>query len=412
MKRPWALVTLSLLLFAAGLAAALDRKALVPLLIVVSVPLVGLGGLGTLRATFRPSPLIVGAAVLILWAAISNLWGYSTHFFDLTRIVATIALGIFAAGTIAALPEEAARHLDRWIIAGSVFLVAFLFEELLSDAWISSLFHPGPKFQAVGGHYRHVFDVAGGGAVLLAPTCFAVAALIHLRTRSLFPPLIYVALALLASALMPMAAAPLAVVLGSGAFVAAYFFRRLTFGAIFTALAAYLLLAPMTSVMIAPVGNLPMPEISNSQFSEQDMASRQERLAIWRYVAEQIADAPVFGHGFDAARDYSDRNATLPGTNTTAIPVHPHNGVLQVWLELGGVGIFIVSGLLAAAWRATRVLWDRPLAAAVVASTLVAASIPILVSFSLWNTWWLATLGFSAMFATRAVKAASAPATT
>ena len=83
-----------------------------------------------------------------------------------------------------------------------------------------------------------------------------------------------------------------------------------------------------------------------------------------------------------------------------AIPLHPHNGPLQVWLELGAVGVLLVLGLLAAAWRATTRL-ERPLAAAAVAGTLVASSVPILVSFSLWNTWWLAALGFAAVFGRR-----------
>jgi hypothetical protein len=41
-----------------------------------------------------------------------------------------------------------------------------------------------------------------------------------------------------------------------------------------------------------------------------------------------------------------------------------------------------------------------------VAATLTACAVPLLLSFSLWNTWWLACLAFAAVFAMRAVKVA------
>jgi exopolysaccharide production protein ExoQ len=124
-------------------------------------------------------------------------------------------------------------------------------------------------------------------------------------------------------------------------------------------------------------------------------------------VAQLVNDAPLFGHGFGAARDLSARNEKLPGADLAAIPIHPHSGVLQVWLELGLVGVALVTALLFLGWRATRSLWDQPLAAATVAATLTAMAVPLLLSFSLWNTWWLACLAFAAVFATRAVKAAA-----
>ncbi|TAL00908.1 MAG: hypothetical protein EPO08_12170, partial [Rhodospirillaceae bacterium] len=387
----------------------LDRKALVPLLIATCVPLIGLARAMDLRAVFRLSPLVICAAVLALWAAITSFWGYDTHFIDLGRIVITIMLGIFLARGIAALPDSIAARLDLWVIAGSGVMVAFLLEEQVTGAWVSNLLHPEPKYQAIGPYYRHVFDIAGGGAAILAPTCIAVAVLIYVRARSKALAVVYFAFTLALCLRMPMAAAPLAIALGGMTFAAAYFFRRLTFAAIFTGFAFYLLTAPIVTVMLSPLGNVSLPEASPPEFSEQDEVSRQARLGIWRHVSQLISDAPILGHGFDAARDLSATNEKLPGTDFPAIPIHPHNGVLQVWLELGAVGVLLVGGLLAAGWRATAPLWDKPLAAATVAGTLVAAAILILVSFSLWNTWWLATLSFAAAFAVRAVKSASVP---
>jgi O-antigen ligase len=202
-----------------------------------------------------------------------------------------------------------------------------------------------------------------------------------------------------------MGAATLGLVAGGVAFIAAYYLRRLTLTAIFAGFAAYLMLAPAISLHVLPTRLDPIPTTPTSDFGAEDVVSIQARFATWRHVASLIMERPVLGYGFGAARDFSATNERLPGSILAAIPLHPHSGPLQVWLELGGIGVVLVLGVLATAWRATMSLWERPLAAAVVAGTLVASSLPILVSFSLWNTWWLAALGFAAVFAARAVKA-------
>jgi O-antigen ligase len=248
-------------------------------------------------------------------------------------------------------------------------------------------------------------DYAGGGAAVIAPTCFAVAVLTHVSFRSTMAALAYFALAFAGCLFMPMAAAPMAMALGGIAFITGYFFRRLTFAVIFGGFALYLVTSPLIALSQWPAKLMPGPPGAASSLGEQDVISRQARLGIWHHVARLVAEKPVIGHGFGAARDLSARNERLPNIDLAAIPIHPHNGVLQVWLELGAVGVVIVGGLLFCAWRATRMLWHRPLAAATVAGTLVAAAVPILVSFSLWNTWWLAALGFAAVFTVRAVAA-------
>ncbi len=70
-------------------------------------------------------------------------------------------------------------------------------------------------------------------------------------------------------------------------------------------------------------------------------ASAHHRLFIWDSVAQLIPDNPLIGAGFDASRHENrteDGKAPLyPGV----IPLHPHNAALQIWYELGAVGILI-----------------------------------------------------------------------
>ncbi|ESQ78281.1 O-antigen ligase [Asticcacaulis sp. YBE204] len=119
------------------------------------------------------------------------------------------------------------------------------------------------------------------------------------------------------------------------------------------------------------------------------------RVDIWMFTAEKIMMKPFLGWGFDASRHFGK-----------AIPLHPHNMSMQVGLELGYVGLFI----LAAFWvllilrvgqggpaqgndpRALRDISDRdgidtrPYVLASVAAFFTLAQL----SFGIWQEWWLA----------------------
>jgi O-antigen ligase len=118
------------------------------------------------------------------------------------------------------------------------------------------------------------------------------------------------------------------------------------------------------------------------------------RLGYWARIQELIGHAPVAGHGFGAGRVLG-RSGEFDGP----VPVpfmHPHNGVLEIWLDLGLIGVALV-----AAWAATgarRVLGTVPDRAvlATIGATIATTSVFVLVSFSIWLGWWLSALGLIA----------------
>lgn len=109
-------------------------------------------------------------------------------------------------------------------------------------------------------------------------------------------------------------------------------------------------------------------------------ASWDARLDIWSFTAAKILQQPLWGWGLDASRSFG-----------TAIPLHTHDGALQVWLELGVVGAV----LMATAWLFLLklindlVTVDRRLAG-VAAASASAYLIIGAVSFGVWQEWWLA----------------------
>jgi hypothetical protein len=74
--------------------------------------------------------------------------------------------------------------------------------------------------------------------------------------------------------------------------------------------------------------------------------------------------------------------------------------VLQVWLELGGVGVALGFGpLIFAIWHAFRSpAWrTRPVQAMIAAAAAAAVSVA-LISFGIWQEWFLSGLFIAAAF--------------
>ena len=83
--------------------------------------------------------------------------------------------------------------------------------------------------------------------------------------------------------------------------------------------------------------------------------------------------------------------------------MHPHNGTLQVWLELGVIGAGLLAVVIAVSLLAQCQIRDRfDAAAALGASTVVLVSANL--SFGIWQTWWLCTFGLLAALLTAAVR--------
>jgi O-antigen ligase len=135
--------------------------------------------------------------------------------------------------------------------------------------------------------------------------------------------------------------------------------------------------------------------------------SANHRAMIWTFVAEKVAERPVLGWGLDSSREVggqetrelwtrADQNTLVP-MQQSVLPLHPHNFVLQIWLETGAVGAGLVAGLLLALLAlATRLPdWVR----LICESTLAASIAVALVSFGIWQSWWLSSLWLIAVLA-------------
>ena len=106
--------------------------------------------------------------------------------------------------------------------------------------------------------------------------------------------------------------------------------------------------------------------------------SWSQRMGYWSHAIDWIGDKPLRGWGLDASKMFSP-----------AIVLHPHNGALQVWLELGAVGAVAA----AAFWGVTLLRLSRPSRDPVLSATAGCAAAYLLfgaINFGIWQEWWIA----------------------
>jgi len=124
-----------------------------------------------------------------------------------------------------------------------------------------------------------------------------------------------------------------------------------------------------------------------------------QRVGYWTYAMERIADHPWRGWGLDASRAFSPH-----------IQLHPHNGPLQLWLELGMLGAAAAALVWIFAFR--RLARDER--SLVAAGTAASAAVYVFfgaISFGVWQEWWLALGALVAVIAALADREEAAAAT-
>lgn len=129
------------------------------------------------------------------------------------------------------------------------------------------------------------------------------------------------------------------------------------------------------------------------------------RLYIWQYTSSKILESPLigFGLGSDTADPVAGKIVSKPFYYTfkngegdiqnpiigQQIPRHPHNMILQWWLEFGFIGALWWTALLVFLVEKIRML-ETP-ARKVAFSFFTSNIVIILFSISFWQSWWWAT---------------------
>ena len=119
------------------------------------------------------------------------------------------------------------------------------------------------------------------------------------------------------------------------------------------------------------------------------------RLMIWSFSKEKIFERPIFGYGFFKTRFVGEEYKIIDKDNNkiSAIPLHSHNGVLQIWLELGGIGVLLFYYLIFILMKRIHSFSKISKNHAVIAlASLIQIFFIGQVSFGVWQSWWISII--------------------
>lgn len=344
-------------------------------------PIAALGGLLTLRGLHLPDadrPAGIAILVLVTWALASMVWSpFNPDSFERATAIKLILQAVLywslfraAANTSASTRDRALRILAWGMAAlGAVLVIEALTGAALYQALMTAIGDPIRPDLAIRNVARGSFVLA-----VLAPA----AALAGWRAGAGVWPGLVMAAGLVGATLALAADAPVVALAASVIATLMVYYSPVWAPRVLGALAAaFFLGAPGIVWATRKLGWFQQLEASAPD-------SWAQRMGYWRHAAAWIGDKPIRGWGIDASREFA------PG-----IKLHPHDGALQIWLELGLIGA-----------TAAAVFWfvviasqsgpRRDLGKAVSVATAGAYLVFASVSFGVWQEWWLALGGVAA----------------
>jgi exopolysaccharide production protein ExoQ len=340
---------------------------------VLAFGLVWSNGLAAIPALRLPATLL---GALLLWGTVSAAWSVDPAHSLLTAVQ---LIGIFAAGLALTAAADALvfpRRLLHCFYGGLILALVLAQIQFETDGLLTR------SFETRGFFVPQLNEATDTFAILVLP---AAATLIS-RGRAGFGLLLAAATSTTIYGLVgtsAKAALGLGVVFGTLLYLSPRMIARLA--AILSVL--IIITAPLTFTRIARLEGA-VETAGRVKFSAW------HRLMIWSFAGDRIAERPLSGWGLDAAR-------AIPGANEAFsqgrvwLPLHPHNGAIQVWLELGVPGATLFALVVAELWLGLAVApWPRLFIAAA-GGSLMTAFVAANATYGLWQDWWIGTLWFS-----------------
>ena len=346
------------------------------------------------RAPVLPlwSPLAILFAVLISWGAVTWFWTIAperTVYTSLRLVLVAISLVVLI-DAASALNQHNRRRFDIWLITGTGVGLLLTAAMMLTNGEFASWI--GMHLQR--GHELDRLNRTGGViAILVWPVALVIA---HMFGR-------WVAAAVIAlAALAVFALAPstpiLAFISGAAAFSVAWISpvwgKRL------------LLVAFAVSVVVIPFQDQIVPLARDFLIANIDAPNSEvHRFVIWQFASEQIMNRPLFGWGLDTSRAIPGAEQQLflfqlgeeKATTGQALPLHPHNALIQIWLELGVIGMLIAGMLFILVVTSIPSVPGNRAGPAILIAAIASAFAIAQLSFGIWQGWWLSTLGLFAV---------------
>ena len=349
----------------------------------------------------RQKTLTTLMAALVIWGAASIGWSIGpdrsiSQAFELllfalgATILVSLALGIDPAGR---------RQIETFLMIGLVGGLLFVLFELATDGIVHSALngHFGPDGTRLT-RAMNLFELNRAASVFSLVLWVTIIP-VWRRFGWAAATTLVVITCLGISQLQP-GAPVFAVIAGAFIFALAWFLPRMVLTILLISIVMGLAMIPFLHAL-HPVLTDMIRSVGLSEFS------LHHRMAIWEFASNQAVAHPLLGWGLDSSRLIGEGQLVMVDDapnigfrNVDILPLHPHNALLQAWLELGAVGALILAALFAAsAFQVRQCVHDRLDRAAAYAA-YTAAFVTAQLSFGIWQGWWISTLALVAVLLT------------
>ncbi|HVJ53548.1 MAG TPA: O-antigen ligase family protein [Aliidongia sp.] len=378
---------LSTLIGPLAYATPLAMAALLPILALTMAAIAQSQGVLDLRPMLRAGLVWLPLLAFLPLSALWSLDARASLILSL-RLVGLFASGVLFIHSLSQLPRATALPFIRGLAWGFMIAAVIVFTEAFDQQALAHLFNRRDGSSNLMSHYSRGGDFA---AFLIPALAFGLWRLG--QPRLAVAQLVIGGAAIMAGWEMSSKLALIVALIVAGLVLALPSLRWV--------LVAALALAALAIPFLVPIELTP----GQTCWLAAHKSSGLHRVIIWNFVSGKIHERPWLGYGLDSARRMpgGTEHVTIHRcgepdgpvvVDGDVLPLHPHNAVLQIWLELGAVGAILAFGALLASL--SRSFLDPALAApiprAMIAALVAGAFGPGSLSFGIWQEWWIGTL--------------------
>ena len=335
--------------------------------------------------TFKERPKISRNAFFLIAgilavSSLSLLWAveYETSLKQVKKLWMLLPPQILLISLVCSFKKEQIQPYVHFFSYGVIAAACLLSFELLSN---------GVIFNTIRGEALNTFvapaEFNRGVSIMCFYSILAVAFL-YTRYPYRFTPLFVAVPAFTVLCLTESQSSQLAIIVG-----ALFFFgfpyrskivwKSFTFVFLATIVAFPFLVQVLYQNFAEAIQNLPMMEKGYAG----------HRLEIWDAVSRYAMQSPLYGMGIETTRTVTDFNSQQ--IFGEGVFIHPHNFVMQLWIELGSIGILLAIGCF---YKLFSFLQKRctPEQRKILLPTIMMTIVPACLSFGMWQGWWIGVL--------------------
>lgn len=328
--------------------------------------------------------------ILLAWMALSLLWSIrpDKSLSWCTRITAIYIGYISLIYYFKYISEEFIIKLHKYtFLSLCISLIIYAFE-LISGGTITQFIRIDILAKT---HYIYFPHDMNRGATFTALCAWPVLYYLHMQHRNHLYTTILWALIFFTLINLESLAATAGYAIGSLALLCIICLRNYARHLILLGVAFVFIIIPITMSMINP------HQVINSH--PQIPVSAQHRLHIWSFSADKAQEQALIGKGLGSSKYIEKHKSDWPGENIDPLPSHPHNVIMQVWLELGVIGLIFYATLVLAILLSIFKNKNLNFTTQAFATSYIISFLTIsATAYNGWQSWWIGSFLMLSLF--------------